>query len=237
MLEARNLRAGYHRGLDILQGVTIAAAPGKITSVLGANGVGKSTLLKAIFGFLKPTAGEILLDSVGITNTEPHRMVGRGIIYAPQQPGISREMSVEENLLIGGWSFRRDRVRLLRKLQESYERFPALKARRHAPTRILSGGQRRMVELARALMSDPRYLLIDEPSAGIAPIAADGIYQMLGELRDAGVGILLVDQDIRRALELADYVYVIDLGRNRLEGPPTAFEDIVATFWPGKSGR
>src|SRR5262245_692320 len=112
MLEALNLKAGYYRGLEILQGVTIAAAPGKITSVLGANGVGKSTLLKAIYGFLKLTSGEVTLDGVRITNTAPHRMVRHGIIYAPQQPGIFSEMTVEENILIGGWSFRHDRTRV-----------------------------------------------------------------------------------------------------------------------------
>jgi branched-chain amino acid transport system ATP-binding protein len=231
MLEMQDLRAGYYRGLEILQGVTMTAAPGRVTAVLGANGVGKSTLLKAIYGFLKPTGGTVTLDGTDITRTAPHRMVHHGIVYAPQQPGIFGEMTVEENVLLGGWSFRYDRARLARKLEENYARFPPLRERRRAAARILSGGQRRMVELARALMSDPRYLLIDEPSAGVAPIAADGVYRTIAGLRDSGVGVLLVDQDIQRALALADYVYIIDLGRKRLEGPPSAFDDIVSAFW------
>jgi branched-chain amino acid transport system ATP-binding protein len=233
VLETRELRAGYYRGLEILQGVTMAAAPGRVTAVLGANGVGKSTLLKAIYGFLKPTRGTIALDGREITNTAPHRMVKHGIVYAPQQPGIFGDMSVEENVQLGAWSFRHDRARLTRKLEENYARFPVLKERRSSTARTLSGGQRRMVELARALMSDPRFLLIDEPSAGVAPIAADGVYRTIAGLRDGGVGVVLVDQDIRRALAIADYVYVIDLGRKRLEGPPTDFDDIVAAFWSG----
>ena len=231
MIETHDLYAGYYRGLDILQGVSMTASPGRITAVLGANGVGKSTLLKAIYGFLKPTGGRIVLDGADITGIAPHRMVGRGAVYAPQQPGMFAEMTVEENVVLGGWGFRRDRARIRRKLEENYERFPMLKERRGSTARILSGGQRRMLELARALMSDPRYLLIDEPSAGIAPQAADNVYRTISALRAAGVGVLLVDQDIRRALAVADYVYIIDLGRKRLEGPPSAFDDIVSAFW------
>lgn len=231
MIEVTGLRVGYFRGLDILQGVDLAAGPGRITAVLGANGVGKSTLLKAICGFLRPSGGRITLDGRDITRLAPHQMVRRGLVYAPQQPGIFGEMSVEENVLIGGWSFRRDAARLRRKIEENFERFPVLRERRQSPAGTLSGGQRRMVELARALMSDPRYLLIDEPSAGVAPVAADGVYRTIAALRDQGVGILLVDQDIRRALRIADYVYIIDLGRNRDEGPPAALGDLVAAFW------
>ena len=231
MIETHDLCAGYYGGLDILQGVSMQALPGRVTAVLGANGVGKSTLLKAIYGFLKPTGGSVLLDGKDITGTAPHRMNARGAVYAPQQPGIFAEMSVEENIMLGGWNFRSDRARVAGKLAENYGRFPMLQERRRSPARTLSGGQRRMVELARALMSDPRYLLIDEPSAGVAPMVAAGVYRTIAGLRDAGVGILLVDQDIRRALSIADYVYVIDLGRKRLESPPAAFDDIVAAFW------
>jgi branched-chain amino acid transport system ATP-binding protein len=235
MLEVRELYAGYHRGLHILRGVSAIARPGQLTAILGANGVGKSTLLKAIFGFLTPESGHVLLDGAEITGTAPHRMVERGVAYGPQQPGIFAEMTVEENIMIGAWTFRRDAGRIRRKLDENYRRFPVLQGRRRSAAVELSGGQRRMVELARVLMSDPRYLLIDEPTAGVAPIVADGVYATLTALRDEGVGIVLVDQDIRRALRVADYVYVIDLGQNRLEGAPADLGSVETVFWQGAS--
>jgi branched-chain amino acid transport system ATP-binding protein len=233
MLAVDNLHVGYNPGLHILRGVSIMVPAGRATAVLGANGVGKSTLLKAVFGMLKPEQGRILLDNADITGTLPHRMIDLGIAYGPQQPGIFSEMTVEENVALGGWRFRRDKRRMRAKLEQNYSRFPMLKDRRTSPAGVLSGGQRRMVELARVLMSDPRYLLIDEPSAGVAPIAADGVYATLKSLRDDGVGIVLVDQDITRALSIADYVYIIDLGQNRREGTPTQLGDIVSAFWSG----
>jgi branched-chain amino acid transport system ATP-binding protein len=233
MLAVDNLHVGYNPGLDILRGVNIRAPAGRATAVLGANGVGKSTLLKAVFGLLKPTQGRILLDGAVITGTLPHRMIDLGIAYGPQQPGIFSEMSVEENVALGGWRFRRDTRRVRAKLDENYARFPMLRERRMAPAGVLSGGQRRMVELARVLMSHPRFLLIDEPSAGVAPTAADGVYATLKALRDEGIGIVLVDQDITRALSIADYVYIIDLGQNRREGTPAQLGDIVRAFWSG----
>jgi branched-chain amino acid transport system ATP-binding protein len=233
MLEVRELYAGYHRDLHILRGVNVISRPGRVTAILGANGVGKSTLLKAAFGFLTPASGQVLLDGVDITGTAPHRMVARGVAYGPQQPGIFAEMTVEENIMIGAWTFRRDGGRIRRKLDENYARFPVLRGRRRSAAGELSGGQRRMVELARVLMSDPRYLLIDEPTAGVAPGVAEGVYATLMVLRDEGVGIVLVDQDIRRALRVADYVYVIDLGQNRLEGTPAELGNIETVFWQG----
>jgi len=149
----------------------------------------------------------------------------------PQQPGVFAQMSVEENILIGAWTFRRDRLRAHQRLAESYERFPILGTRRASPAGDLSGGQQRMVELARVLMTEPRFLLVDEPSAGLAPVIADGVYATLDGLRRAGVGIVLVNQDIPRALRIADYVYVIDLGTNRVEGTPAELGDIERTFW------
>lgn len=231
MLDVADLRAGYYRDLDVLRGVSLRAQPGRVTAILGANGVGKSTLLKAIDGFLAPTAGRVLLGDREITRTPPHRMIEYGVAYLPQQPGIFAQMSVEENILMGAWTFRGDKARTRHRLQASYERFPILGTRRASQAGELSGGQQRMVELARALMSEPRFLLVDEPSAGLAPLIADGVYATLDELRRTGVGIVLVDQDIPRALRIADYVYVIDLGTNRVEGTPAALGDIERTFW------
>ncbi|NIO70103.1 MAG: ATP-binding cassette domain-containing protein, partial [Anaerolineae bacterium] len=147
MLEARDLYVGYYKDLNILQGVSLTAQEGKITTVLGANGVGKSTLLKAIYGFLRPNSGEILLEGKNIIGTPTYELIKQGISYIPQQPGIFRWMSVEENLEMGAWTFKRDKARIKRKLEENYERFPLLKDRRKSPAGELSGGMQRMVEV------------------------------------------------------------------------------------------
>jgi branched-chain amino acid transport system ATP-binding protein len=230
-LRVEDLHVGYVRGLSILRGVSIVAGAARVTSVLGANGVGKSTLLKAVFGFLTPTEGHVWLGTTEITGRPPHEMSRFGLSYSPQQPGVFSEMSVDENILVGAWSFRSDRARVRQKLAESYERFPALKDRRHDKAGLLSGGQRRMVELARAMMSDPGFLLVDEPSAGLAPLVADQVYAELRALRSQGIGIVLVEQDISRALAVSDYVYVIDLGQNRLSGRPEELGNLESAFW------
>ncbi len=232
MLEAKDLYVGYYRDLNILQGVSVNVREGKITAVLGANGVGKSTLLKAIYGFLKPNAGEILLDGRSVVGIPTHKLINMGISYIPQLPGIFRWMSVEENLELGAWPFRGDKARIQRKLEENYERFPALADRRRSQAGELSGGMQRMVELGRALMTDPKVILVDEPTAGLAKLLAQEVYQMLVDLRDRdGMTIVLVDQQIRQALKIADYVYVLELGRNKFEGPVEEFSDLKKAFW------
>jgi branched-chain amino acid transport system ATP-binding protein len=235
MLEVRDLYVGYYRDLNILQGVSIKAEKGKITTVLGANGVGKSTLLKTIYGFLRPNSGEILLDGQNVVGIPTHKLIDMGIAYIPQEPGIFRWMTVEENLELGAWTFRHDRARIKRKLEENYERFPPLKERRRSQAGELSGGMQRMVELGRTLMTDPKVILVDEPTAGLAKLLAEEVYQMLVDLRDKeGKTIILVDQQIRQALKIADYVYVLELGRNKFEGPIEQFRDpreVKKAFW------
>jgi branched-chain amino acid transport system ATP-binding protein len=232
MLEVRDLYVGYYRDLNILQGVDINAETGKITAVLGANGVGKSTLLKAIYGFLKPNAGEIHLDGQRVDGTPTYKLIDLGISYIPQQTGIFRWMTVEENIQLGGWTFRRDKQRLKQKIEENYERFPDLKDKRKQQAGELSGGQQRMVELSRTMMTDPTLILVDEPTAGLAKLLSQEVYQMLVDLRDRdGLTIILVDQEIRQALKIADYVYVLDLGRNKFDGPVEEFSDLEKAFW------
>ncbi|MFQ5342305.1 MAG: ABC transporter ATP-binding protein [Anaerolineae bacterium] len=232
MLEVKDLYVGYYKDLNILQGVSITAEKGRITTVLGANGVGKSTMLKAIYGFLKPNAGEILLEGRNVVGVPTYRLIDMGISYIPQQPGIFRWMSVEENLELGAWTFRGNRTRIRQKLEENFERFPQLKDRRRSPAGELSGGMQRMVELGRTLMTDPRVILVDEPTAGLAKLLSQEVYQMLVDLRDRdGMTIILVDQEIRQALKIADYVYVLELGRNRFEGPVEEFTDLEKAFW------
>jgi len=232
MLEVKDLYVGYYKDLNILQGVSITAQQAKITTVLGANGVGKSTLLKAIYGFLKPASGEIVLDGENVIGTPTHKRIDLGISYIPQQPGIFRWMSVEENLELGAWTFKNDKARIKRKIEENYERFPILKDRRKSQAGQLSGGMQRMVEVGRTLMTDPKLILVDEPTAGLAKLLSQEVYEMLVRVRDEeGMTIILVDQEIRQALKVADYVYVLELGRNRFEGPVEEFTDLKKAFW------
>jgi len=232
MLEVKDLYVGYYKDLNILQGVTIKAQKAKITAVLGANGVGKSTLLKAIYGFLRPNSGEVLLNGEELVGIPTHKRIDMGISYIPQQPGIFRWMTVEENLQLGAWTFKNDRQRTREKLEENYQRFPMLKERRKSRAGELSGGMQRMVEVGRTLMTDPTVILVDEPTAGLAKLLSAEVYDMLIQLRDEEeMTIVLVDQEIRQALKIADHVYVLELGRNRFEGPVEEFTDLKKAFW------
>ena len=232
MLEIQDLHVGYYRDLFILQGVNLTAEQGRITAVLGANGVGKSTLLKAIYGLLSPQQGRILLGGQDITGMATHKLISYGISYIPQRTSIFADMSVHENLKTGAWTFRHDKARIERKIDENYQRFPLLRDRRHDRAGNLSGGMRRMVEVARTLMTDPKIILVDEPTAGLAKLLSQEVYEMLVNLRDRdGLTIILVDQEIREALRIADYVYVLEVGRNKFDGPTSEFEDLEKAFW------
>jgi branched-chain amino acid transport system ATP-binding protein len=232
MLEVKDLYVGYYRDLHILQGVNLSAEKGKLTTVLGANGVGKSTLLKAIYGFLAPQDGQVILDGQDVIGTPTHELINRGLAYIPQHTGIFKWMSVEENLMMGAYTFRNDKARMRQRIEENYERFPILKEKRRQNAGELSGGQQRMVELGRTLMTDPKLILVDEPTAGLAKMLSEAVYEMLINLRDDdGKTILLVDQEIRQALKIADYVYVLELGRNKFDGPASEFTDLEKAFW------
>jgi branched-chain amino acid transport system ATP-binding protein len=232
VLEVKDLHVGYYKDLTILQGVSLKAEEARITTVLGANGVGKSTLLKAIYGFLKPRGGQILLQGRDITGTPAHRLIELGVSYIPQHSSVFPYMSVEDNLMLGAWTFRSDKARVQRKLEENYERFPMLRDRRHDNAGLLSGGMQRMVEVGRTLMTDPKLILVDEPTAGLAKMLSAEVYKMLVDLRDEeGLTIILVDQEIRQALKIADYVYVLELGRNRVDGPVEEFTDLKKALW------
>lgn len=232
MLKIEDLYVGYYADLHILQGLSLSAEAGKLTTILGSNGVGKSTLLKAISGFLKPQRGKITLKGKDVTGVPTHKLIDMGISYIPQQPGVFKHMSIEENLLMGAWTFRRDQGRIERQLAVNYERFPILRERRDSLAGELSGGQQRMVEIARTLMTEPQLILVDEPTAGLAKLISEEVYHMLARLRDDfGLTIVLVDQEIREALKIADYVYVLELGRNKFDGPTEEFTDLEKAFW------
>jgi branched-chain amino acid transport system ATP-binding protein len=212
MLEVREMYVGYYKDLHILQGVNLVAREAKITAVLGANGVGKSTLLKAIYGFLPPASGEVTLGGKSLTGIPTHQRIRMGLSYVTQQPSIFSWMSVEENLELGAWTFRADKTRIRRKIERTSERFPVLKERRKSRAGAYPAGQR-MVELGRTLMTEPKVILVDEPTAGLAKMLTDEVYRMLAGLRDnEGITLILVDQI--QALKIADYVYVLELGHN-----------------------
>ena len=234
VLELRGLDVGYYKDLNILQDLNVKVRKKQITTILGANGVGKSTALKAAFGFLQPNRGDVGLENESIFDIPTHQRILKGLAYIPQQPGVFKDMTVEENLQLGGWTFRKDKQQVREKIEANYERFPVLREKRKQITGELSGGQQRMVEISRTLMAEPKVLLVDEPTAGLSKMLAEEVYKMLKMLVTVDeLAILLVDQEIRQALKIADYVYVLELGRNKFEGPAQQFTDLEKAFWVG----
>ncbi len=226
MLQVKEVYAGYYRDINILQGVDITAQETKLTSIIGTNGVGKSTLLKAIYGFLKPNKGSIFWQDQDITGADPYKMPKMGLTYIPQRRNVFPEMTVEENMRLGAWTFRGEKERIRKRLEDNYDRFPILRERRKQRAGNFSGGQQRMVELGRAMMIDPKLMLVDEPTAGLAPLVSMEIYDKLVELKGEGITIVLVDQNIKQAIEVSDYVYALALGKNMTEGPREDFDNL-----------
>jgi len=220
---ARNLVAGYRPGIDILRGVSVEATRGQVRCVLGPNGTGKSTLLKVLFGFLPAREGEIHLDGQALRSVRPHEMGRHGVVYLPQRPSIFPYLTVEVNLRLGAWRYRGERGRVEELVSRACEQFPVLGERRGQSAGTLSGGQQRQLEIARSLMHDPAVLLIDEPAAGVEPRVAAVIYELIRGLAAQGKAILLVDQNIKRALEIADHVYVMRTGTVLSEGSREEF--------------
>ncbi len=223
LLELDGVFAGYVDGIDILAGIGLRIERGTITGVIGPNGAGKSTLLKTIFGFLRPHAGRILFDGRPIQGLAPHALKRLGISYVPQGMNIFPQLTVEENLQLGAWTERRDRARVGSMLERAYVTFPRLRERRRRRATTLSGGEAKMLSLAKEVMTDPALMLVDEPSAGLAPRILEQVYAKLLETRARGVTILLVDQNINKAVEVSDYLYMIEGGQVRREGPRESF--------------
>ena len=223
LLEIADLHAGYVSGVDILQGISLTVEAGSVTVVIGPNGAGKSTLLRTIFGLLKPQRGRIRFDGQTIHGREPADIKTLGVGYVPQEINVFPLLTVEENLRMGGWILRRDRARLAHALDRVFETFPVLAARRREAAGALSGGQGRMLSVAREMMTAPALMLVDEPTAGLAPALVAQVYELLHAARQSGSTILLVDQNIEDAVRQADYVYLVDLGRIRAHGPAREF--------------
>jgi ABC-type branched-subunit amino acid transport system ATPase component len=224
LLSIEDLHAGYTKGIDVLQGVSLQVARGSLTLIIGPNGAGKSTLLKVLFGFLKPHRGRIRFGEAPLNGLDPHTVKSLGIGYVPQEINVFPLLTVEENLRMGGFVFRRDKRQLATQLATVYDTFPVLADRRREPAGALSGGQARMLSVAREMMASPVLLLVDEPTAGLAPSLVDQVYELLqAARRSVGASILLVDQNVEDAIRQADYVYMLDLGRVRAEGPAQDF--------------
>ncbi|HEB32403.1 MAG TPA: ABC transporter ATP-binding protein [Spirochaetes bacterium] len=209
-----NTTAGYSE-IDILHDVSIVLEAGEIVSVIGPNGAGKSTLLKAIFGCLKPKKGKVIFKNEDITGMSPEKIVKKGISYVPQVENIFPSLTIHENLEMGAF-IRTDNYSS--RMNEIYDLFPDLKKRRNDKAGLLSGGQRQMVAMGRALMLDPAVLLLDEPSAGLAPKLVSMIFERIKDINSTGVAMLLVEQNAREALAMARRGYVLATGKNVLDG-------------------
>jgi ABC-type branched-subunit amino acid transport system ATPase component len=216
LLEVDALHAGYGR-LEILQGVSLSVSPGEIVGVIGPNGAGKSTLLKAVFGYLRPFEGSIRFEGQPITGVTPDRIMRKGLGYVAQAGGIFPDMSVRENLALGGYALASRRA-VAQAVGEVLERFPLFRERQRQRAGSLSGGEQRALAIARTLLVKPRLLILDEPSAALAPRVIDEIYGVLTELNRAGIALLVVEQNVAKALELAHRVVVLDMGRNAFAG-------------------
>jgi len=216
LLVVEGVRAGYNEEVDILQGVSLRVEPGQIVAIIGPNGAGKSTLLKTVFGILRPKEGRIVFDGEEIGGLPPEVIVRKGMSYVPQVRNVFPSLTVQENLEMGAF-VREDDYR--GRLEEIYQVFPDLREKRHQKVGRLSGGQRQMVAMGRALMLDPKLLLLDEPSAGLAPSAVSAVFDRIMEINRRGVAILIVEQNAKEALRLSNYGYVLTMGRNALEGP------------------
>ncbi|CAB3624986.1 ABC transporter ATP-binding protein [Achromobacter dolens] len=218
LLEVRDLRVAYDK-VEAVSGVSLSVDEGKIVTVIGPNGAGKTTLLSAIMGVL-PSRGEIVFGGKRQEHAEIEEMVAAGMNLVPEKRELFAEMSVEDNLMLGGFDrFRRGLRDQDQTLAEVYDLFPRLRERRAQLSGTLSGGERQMLAVGRALMAKPRLLMLDEPSLGLAPRIVREVFRIVEQLRGMGVSILLIEQNARAALQVADYAYVLETGSLTLEGP------------------
>lgn len=216
LLEVEDVYAGYVKDLDILQGVNFKIYPGELVAVIGPNGAGKSTLAKAIFGLLTPRQGKITFKGDNIAGLKSDRIVERGMCYVPQISNVFPSLTVEENLEMGAFI----RNTSLQPLKDKiFATFPVLANRRRQRAGTLSGGERQMLAMGKALMLQPSLLLLDEPSAALSPILVSNVFAQIKQINQEGVAIVLVEQNARKALEMSDRGYVLENGRDRFSGP------------------
>jgi branched-chain amino acid transport system ATP-binding protein len=216
MLQINKLSGGYFPRNTVLNDVTVQAEAGSLVSVIGANGAGKSTLLGAIFGFLPHVSGTISLHGQPLLGQQSHEVARAGVRMVPENRGTLPSLSVLENLQLGGLGL--PRAEIARRLEQQLDRFPRLRERFKQRAGMLSGGEQQMLAIARALMAQPRLLLLDEPSQGLAPVVVEQIFSLLGSLKGSDIIILLVEQDVGLSLEISDYAYVLEKGSVTRQG-------------------
>jgi ABC-type branched-subunit amino acid transport system ATPase component len=232
VLRADGVTAGYG-GPPIIEDISLTVPAGKITAIVGPNGAGKSTLLKALSGVLKVTRGEVYVRGARTTNTPPEKLVRRGLGYVPQASNVFPDLTVRENLEMGAFTRRRG---VHARIGELCELFPDLGVSLRRRAAMLSGGQRSMLAMARALMLEPAALLLDEPSAGLAPLLQSTLWEQIEKIAATGVGVCVVEQNTRRTLRHAHWGYILVLGRNRLDGPAQELlhDDNVVELYVGR---
>jgi branched-chain amino acid transport system ATP-binding protein len=223
VMELRDVHVAYHGDIAILNGLSLGIRRGRVTGIIGPNGAGKSTALKTLYGFLKPLRGDIFLKGERVTGRLPFELANRGVGYVPQNRSLFNELTVEDNLKLGCWPFRRDRRRIADALEKTYARFPILKEKRRDLAGSMSGGQQRFLEIGRTLVLDPEIILFDEPTAMIAPRISREIYEFIRALPEHAITVVLVDQNVRQCAAVADHIYVLDLGRARGDGDRASF--------------
>lgn len=218
MLEIKNLKTNYG-SIEALKGISITTEKGSIFSVIGANGAGKSTLLRTISGLIKPVSGEIWFELKRIDNLSPPEIVALGIGYSPERAPTFPQMSVIDNILVGGYLIKNSKD-LEKQSEQVLERFPILRERRNQKAGTLSGGQKQMLSLARVLMPKPKLLILDEPSLGLAPLIVQELARIMGQIAARGLEMLMVEQNFWLAHKLSKWLYVMELGKIILQGPP-----------------
>jgi branched-chain amino acid transport system ATP-binding protein len=225
LLSLNNVTAGYANDIDVLRDVSFAVHAGEVSGLIGLNGAGKSTVIKTICGFLAPKEGNIRFREHDINGIAPHKLIDHGICCIPQESSLFPYLTVEENLLLPlqGRAERYGAV-LKQRYDEVLEAFPTVREKRRSQAGDLSGGQQKQVEFAKAWLQQPKLCLIDEPSIGLSPILAEGIFSWIGKFAQAGMGILLIDHNVRRVVKMSDRVHVLSLGRITAEGQSKDFE-------------
>ena len=237
VLGVTDIEVGYFADVPILNGLDVRVGEGEMVAIVGPNGAGKSTLVKVVIGLLRPWRGSVRLRGADVTGLKPHRIVGSGVGYVAQRDNVFPSLTVDENLELGGLA--RRSASSGERAEAMYALFPRLAERRRQAAGTLSGGERQMLALARALVAEPDVLLLDEPSAGLSPIAVDLIFEKIAEINAGGIAVLMVEQNARRALEMSHRGYVLDTGQTRFEGPgPELVRDPkVADLYLGGRGR